>query len=506
MKKVLLTCPLSHKLFDVTLGHDNMRNFAYQHEEIKKSVDIEILKLDISESLEDQVKKIAHLKPDMVGMSTFIWNLYDNLYIAGEIKRMMPEVVIILGGPQISDPEWNILEYTDNIDGVVRGEGEVTFSLILKSWLKNGHVYDRTIPNYEFKENGQIIVNPDGPPIENLDIIPKRFENFRAEPGGHYCIETIRGCRNRCSYCFEGPKRIRKHSLEYVFSELENIYKAGIKNLQILDSSFTYDKKRFKEISSVLKKYGIRYSCCANIDELTPEIMDILIDTGLKDLDLGIQSTNPEALRLMNRKDNTSLFENYAKTMIQKVKGSDIRVSIDIIAGLPGDNLKTFCQSMDFAYNLRPFQVGAYPFQLLPGTEYFKRRDEFGIKFIPFTNVNKHANDRYDFQKYGLVTETFSFKKDEMITAHHICSFNTLIVRSRLVELMYELLNETGHNFSDLFFFADSILPSDFYSHFDDLDNRESAVYLWNCFCDVLYEYGKKYGCSKIAEKIKKIA
>jgi Fe-S oxidoreductase len=479
---------------DVVLGLDNIRNYAMQQDDLKDQVEIEILSPELNNSIENITEQIINKKPDMVGLSTYIWSVVDNIKLAEELKKRLPEVKIIFGGPQVSDIHWDIMQYTLNIDGVIRGEGEVTFSEMLRFWLKNGNLYSPDISGFSYRDiTGGIVHNPDRPPIKNIDIIPFRYKSFEADATKEYVLETFRGCYNSCGYCTMGNMPFRKHSTEYILEEIDNMAKAGIKNICILDTSFTFNRRRMEQISRRLSDYGIRYGCCAEAEELDAEIMDILLETGAMVIEFGLQSTNPDVLALMKRKFNKDLFEKNINMFMDKCKGRDLALIIDIICGLPGDNLKTFCQSMDFAYSLRPHIVALFPLNLLPGTDFYINHEKYGFKFIPFTHEMKQTKSIFNLNRFGWVLENATFSKEELKRGHDICMFNFLLMETKFSKLFYNIQKVNGLTFMQVYNDISNYLPEDFYDYLGSMNDLEKIQFFKYSLREAFLQYDKTF-------------
>lgn len=490
MKRILLVCQRLTNSIDVSYGLDNIRNYAMQQHDLNNQVDIEILSPGLDVTIQDLTMQIINKSPDMVGLSTFIWSVFDNMILAEKIKKQLPEVIIIFGGPQVSDTHWDILKYTPFVDGVIRGEGEVTFCELLRFWLNSGSICNQEIAGFSYRNvAGTIIHNCNRPHIENMDIIPFRYQNTSADKDKIYGLETVRGCYNRCGYCSMGGMAFRKHSVEYILDEISNMAEAGIRTISIWDSSFTFDRRRMELISRRLSDYGLRYTCCAKAEELDEDMMDILLETGALKVELGLQTINPYALKLMNRNYDLDLYKKNAHLLINKCKGKDMEVSIDIICGLPGDNLITFCQSMDFAYSLKPHCISSFPLCLLPGTDFFINHEKYGFKFVLYTQQMENVKNRYNMHKFGMVLENVTFSKEELEKGRVICLFNGFLMHTKYVNSIYEILDKYNITFTQFYNGIDKYLPIGFYDCLEASNNNDARHFIWNSFCDALTKY-----------------
>jgi Fe-S oxidoreductase len=461
-----------------------------QHNNVKDIVDIEILSIGPEHSIQDIIILVTNKAPDLIGLSTYIWTVFDNMALAEGIKKKLPEVKIILGGPQVSDIHWDILQYTPYVDGVIRGEGEAAFADMLKFWLDNGSLCDPSIAGLSYRDiSGKIIHNSEHPPIKDMDIIPSRYKGFHTEKNKIYGLETARGCYNRCGYCSLGGMSFRTHSVEYVLNEIDHMAEAGVKMIFFYDCSFTFNQHRMELISRKLAHYGIRYLCCVEAEELNEEMIDILLETGAIKIEFGLQTTNPYALKLMNRKCDLDLFERNVHLFMSRCKEYDAEVNIDVICGLPGDNLQTFCQSMDFVYKLKPHRISAIPLLLLPGTDFFVNREKYGFKFIPFTKEQRNVKSRYNMDICGLVLENMTFPRNELDKGKSICLFNKLLRNTKYTKLTYEILDKNNITFTQFYNTIEKYLSESFYDCLEtDNDSSKSSQYV-NSISEAFFKY-----------------
>lgn len=488
-KRIVLFPPQEIDKMDASYGMEKIKNYACKDSKICEHFNIEIVPLNSMIDFEQKFHQLLETGAiDLVGFSTFLWNVHHNIRDAEGIKIISPSTKVIFGGPQVSDVNsWNAMEYSNAIDFVAAGEGERTFYNFLKFWQDTGTLEDITVKGISYRNpNNTIVNNLPTPPIGELDTIPFSYMDKALDRNKFYGLETNRGCYHNCAYCGTGSQKFREHSLEYVLREIENMADSGAEKIILLDSSFTYNKKRAKKIAAMFKKYRLRYVCCAKAEELNDELIDIIIDSGVLKIEFGLQSTNPEALKAMRRPWNPDRFSKNLTLFMERSKNTDIEVNVDLICGLPGDNLVSFKESLNYSYSFFPKKIAAFPLQLLPGTEFFKNRDLYKIK-----TAQSHSSDiknlrslhRYLYHKFNLVEENFSFTRNEIDEGIKICKLNGLFFQSNLIDLVYLILKNENINFSD-FYNAFSLGVSD--ELFSSLDSPSLDIDVRRKIWDIL--------------------
>lgn len=488
MKRVVLSCPAVNEKIDVTYGLRKLERYAHAH--VTTPFASTIVPLRVGHRLDAALDLLLEQAPDLVGISTFLWNVRENLELARAIKERAPQTVVVLGGPQVSDPAWDVLALSDRVDLVVRGEGEATFAELLDAWLQAGALRAPTIAGTSYRRGGVGVHNPDRPPLGDLDAIPSIYDGFEARPDVLYGLETTRGCYLRCGYCSMGGVPFRRHSIDYVLRELDFIAAAGVRSLNILDSSFTFDPRRTIPIVRRLRDHGIRYICCGGAEELTGELADELLATGLQKIEFGLQATSAEALRLMDRRLHKERFAEGIGGLLSRCRGSDVEVTIDVIAGLPGDDLASFRETLDFAYSLRPHSVAAFPFQLLPATRFFHRAEELGIRAVPVAATTLGDHGRYRLHRYGQVTQTATFAAAEIEAARRLCMLNALVLQAHLTPLVYRVLDVERLSFSTWLERLAALFPPGFYERLEGMgDDPSLRGQVWSELRRALADY-----------------
>ncbi len=442
MKNIVLVSLTTRVKIEETYGLRKLMEYVYDKDpSVRNHIQIQLVQLGVYDDKLDNINKILEKKPHVIGFSTMITNIQYILWMCESIKKKEPDIKIMLGGPQVSDLHWTPYEYSTYIDAVIRGEGEATFKDVVDNYLVTGKLGSKDIKGISYLEdNGEVVHNEERPFIPDLDELPYIYPNVKGTSDMAYSIETTRGCYYRCGYCQMPYIKFRRHSLDYALNEIDNMAKAGIKIVVILDSSFTFNLERATAIATRLKKYGMKYTFTAKPEELNPEFIDLFIETGAFEINLGLQTINFETLKLLNRPLIKDKFEKNLRNLMDRVKDHDIKVTIDVMCGLPGDNLKSFCNTLNFAYHLKPARLGLYPFMLLPNTRLFREAGKYGIKSLPPIQETIRVIGRYNCHYYGLVTENYTFSSEELDTGRKMCLYLTVIFDLDLTQLIDKIL------------------------------------------------------------------
>lgn len=340
---------------------------------------------------EDLINFILSKKPIAVGFYTIADNMFMVSEAAGLIKKRAPETKIILGGPEATVKDSELLKESI-YDFAVRNEGEITLLELMKN-LKNSSVNINDIKGITYKKEGRIIKNPDRDFIKDLDALPSPDHDLLGGPGYVYPLVTGRGCPYNCIFCYEKAtgKKFRYRSVEKTFEEIINgLEKYKLKAFSIFDDTFVSDVKRAKDILRRLikfrneKKADFIFFCEARADILfqDKELAELLKEAGLKRLQIGVESGNQGILNAFKK----GITIEQIKRSIKLVYEAGIPSVVgNFILGAPGESKDTIRKSIEFAKELMDIAPGVFeatssflvPY---PGTEIEKKYEKYKLK------------------------------------------------------------------------------------------------------------------------------
>lgn len=351
--------------------HTNLA-IRYLKAQVEDILDIKLKEFTINTNLNYILKKIYEEKADLIIFSTYIWNLEETLKISRSLKKIKKDIKILLGGPEVSFEEKDLLLKNDCIDYIIRGEGEFTFKEFIKAYSKGESLSN--IKGLTYKLDDKIIQNEDRELIKDLDLIKSPYINIDKDEYKNKIIyyETSRGCPFNCEYCLSSTlDGIRFFSLDRVKSDIKNLIKSGVKQIKFIDRTFNIEKNRVLELLDFLIEIddgNINYHLEIAAHVLSKEIIDRLkyARKGLFQFEIGVQSTNEQTLREIGRyQDFNKLKEN-----VLKIKSyGNIHQHLDLIAGLPYENYESFKKSFNDVFNLDVGHVQLGFLKVLKGTK-----------------------------------------------------------------------------------------------------------------------------------------
>lgn len=332
---------------------------------------------------------------DLISFSCYVWNVRRILTLAETVKRAKPSLKILLGGPEVSFDAQRIMEENPFVDFIIEGEGEDPLPRLLEELNKKERPDLRYVLNLVYREDGKIHVNPEGPPI-GFARVPFPYNNLPCEKDKVVYYESVRGCPFRCSYCLSSIDRgIRALPMVRVKPDLDYFLSRNVMQVKFIDRTFNYDVRRCAEILKYIIEHdngitNFHMEMCGDlIDEATIGLLE-RARPGLFQLEIGVQTTNPDTLSAIRRSCNFGMLAHQVKRIREM---GTVHLHLDLIAGLPHEDFISFRKSFNDVYALKPHNLQLGFLKLLPGSPLRESAAEFGYVYRPYAPYEVISND-----------------------------------------------------------------------------------------------------------------
>ena len=335
---------------------------------------------------------IQKFSPRLVGFYINSDNIHNVKKLATDIKSWIPGVRIVVGGPLATIMKGKLLENAC-FDFVVIGEGEYPL-LGLATYYLRGEGTLKEIPSLFYRQDGEVVSNPRGEPVKDLDSLPPiDFSLIDVSYGFFY--SSGRGCPYKCSFCFQEVhgQGYRFYSADRVVNDIiRNAEKYNAKTVNIVDDTFVADTKRVEDICTKLmekrrqRKLDFVFFCEGRVDIFSRhlELLEKLKDAGMARLQIGVESGDQATLEHYRKRIRLEQIEQ----VVEKLgKLGGVSVYGNFIIGGPFETEKIFQKTLDFArklINLAPgqFECASSFLTAFPGTEIGENPEKFGLKIV----------------------------------------------------------------------------------------------------------------------------
>ena len=381
------------------------------------NAEIAIAEYTINQSMDEILGDLYERNPDVIGFSCYIWNWQMTKELIVEVKKLLPQTDIFLGGPEVSYEAEKIMEQygraseeTGNgpvIRGIILGEGEKTFCELVEYYAQRENMrknqnaeQDHAIKAYESKTDAHnslqdikgLLLDTGYTGVReplSFSEIPFLYEEQRLSGKGlqdfrnkiiYY--ESSRGCPFRCSYCLSSiDKTLRLRDLDRVLPELQFFLDCKVPQVKFIDRTFNCNRAHAMAIWQYLTERdngvtNFHFEIAAEL--ITEEELELFqkMRPGLIQLEIGVQTTNPRTLQAIHRSADMV----HLSQIVERIRaGHNIHVHLDLIAGLPEEDYESFVHSFNDVYAMKPEQLQLGFLKVLKGTEISLRKEEYGL-------------------------------------------------------------------------------------------------------------------------------
>jgi len=366
--------------------------------------DIEIAEYTIKDPAMNIVSDLFSRNPDVIGFSCYIWNIEETITVVNMLRKIKPDIRIVLGGPEVSYDTQQWMERLQDVDFIVMGEGEETFHHLLTEIEGDGkfHMVFGLAYRKRKGEETEIVVTP-GRPKLNLNELPSphRFQEDIPHLGSRVVyFETSRGCPFSCQFCLSSIEvGVRYFDMERTKSDILYLIENGAKLIKFVDRTFNIKRDYALEMFQFLieNHQGCVFQFEITADIMRPEVLDYLAEhapPGIFRFEIGVQSTNDPTNLAVQRRQNWS---KLVRTVTKVKDSGKIDQHLDLIAGLPLENYDTFRGTFNDVFALRPEELQLGFLKMLRGTGLRLDAEKWGYIYMDRAPYEMLGNDLMPF-------------------------------------------------------------------------------------------------------------
>jgi radical SAM superfamily enzyme YgiQ (UPF0313 family) len=327
----------------------------------------------------ETVREAIDFQPDLIGITLYSRFLKNVYILCGELKKKL-SVPIVLGGPHVTVMPEKVLEEFESVDYLIGGWGE--FSIGDFAEYLGQKVTADSVPGLCYRRSGAIVKNPPATIPENENDIPvpnrnllndmyekKLYFNIMSRRRNMDVLITSRNCLFACNFCFQSGKYY-EHSAERVLKEIREMATRGVDAIEIMDDSFTLNRKRAERIVDGILEEGLdlEFRIRSRVNSLDERLLRKLKEIGTRSINFGMESGCDDLLKMMNKKTSVSQNENICRL----TKKAGILCQTSWIIGYPGETRRMREQTLAFINRILPNTVTCNYLVPYPGTKVYQ--------------------------------------------------------------------------------------------------------------------------------------
>ncbi|MCP4650777.1 MAG: DUF4080 domain-containing protein [PVC group bacterium] len=362
MNSQIILTTLNAKYAHTAIG---LRYLYANLKELKSSAAIQ--EYIISDNLNEVAEKIISSFPSILGISVYIWNAVETSQLINIIKKVAPEITIILGGPEVSYLPMRV-DFS-SADYIIQGEGEDSFCSLCKS------VLTRELPSEKIIKSEPV----------DLKKIELPYDFYTDEDVLHRVIyvEASRGCPFSCEFCLSAiDKTVREFDLDLVLSHVSKLWERGVRKFKFVDRTFNLNINTADRILDYfLEKQSPYFIHFEVIPEHFPESLKEKIKQfppAAIQLEIGIQTLKPKTAETIKRKLD---FEKIKENLFFLQNQTNAHLHVDLILGLPGETIEDFGDNLNILTALSDSEIQLGILKKLSGTAISRHDEEYGMVY-----------------------------------------------------------------------------------------------------------------------------
>ncbi len=343
-----------------------------------------ILEFSINDAIETIAEKILAPKPDIIGIGVYIWNALEVKELIHIIKKVSPKTSLVLGGPEVSYTPFRV--NFDAADFIIQGEGEKAFYELCQKIIKNTPPKEKIVP--------MRLVD-----LKSLEL-PYKYYTDKDIATRYIYVEISRGCPFECEFCLSSmDEKVRTFDLNKVLEAFETLWERGARNFKFVDRTFNLNIKTANRILDFFLSKEPPYFAHFEVipDHFGSSLREKIAQFpyGALQLEIGIQTLNPEVAKRISRQMNLEKMKDNIDFLHNKTQA---HIHLDLIVGLPGEDLKSFGKNLDTLVGLSSCEIQIGILKKLSGT-HIKRHDiEFSMLYsdTPPYSILKNTTLSFD--------------------------------------------------------------------------------------------------------------
>jgi len=423
-----------------------------------------IREFTINDNIQDIAEQLLDNQPKIIGIGVYIWNALQTSALVATIKRVSPETIIILGGPEVSHVPFRI--HFDETDFIIQGEGDIAFGELCKAILAGMLPKERIIRA----------------PLPDVNTMALPYDHYSDEDvaNRYTYVEASRGCPFLCEFCLSSiDEKVRNFNVDLILEHLEILWQRGVRSFKFIDRTFNLNIKIATRLLDFFLAKCESEPCFVHFEVIPDHFPDALKERISKfppaslQLEVGIQTLNPEIAKNIHRNLKLEKIEQNIRFLENETAA---HMHLDLIVGLPGESLASFSENLNRLCAMTGSEIQIGILKKLSGTTLERHDRDYAMIYAdlpPYDILKNSCLSFEDIQQmkrfarfWDLYYNSGNFKQcmpllwpdGDVFTSFHAFSIwiygqtqsTWKISLERLAELLFTYLTEQGHDADDL--------------------------------------------------------
>lgn len=377
----------------------------------------------INENMQDIAEKILLQKPKIIGIGVYIWNVSDVSQLIHIIKKISPNTIIILGGPEVSYTPFRVnLEVADYI---IQGEGEIQFYTLCKNILENNKIEQKIFP-------------PQLLDVTSIEL-PYKYYTDNDIQNRHIYVEASRGCPYNCEFCLSSiDKKVRDFDVDTLLNEFETLWQRGARGFKFIDRTFNLN---IDVATKLLDFFLEKKEPFTTHFEVIPDNFPTPLREKIKlfakhslQLEVGIQTLKKDIAKNIKRNLNIEKIEDNLAFLENE---TNAHIHVDLIIGLPGESMESFGENLDKLSSITQCEIQVGVLKKLSGTTLNRHDDIYGMVYSDIPPYDILSNDLIPFETMQKLKRFARFWDIVYNSGNFIKTFELLVKDKSVFETFY---------------------------------------------------------------------
>ncbi|WP_010582933.1 B12-binding domain-containing radical SAM protein [Schlesneria paludicola] len=342
-----------------------------------------LLEFTIQQPTLDILAAILEQRPRIVGLGVYIWNIDETTRLVADLKRIRPEIVVVLGGPEVSY-ETEQQEIARLADRVICGEADLAFAKFCREQLEEPSTPAGDVPNLLTIDRSHV----SNAPLPVLTDLVLPYELYSDHDIAHRVlyVEASRGCPFTCEFCLSALEiPVRQFPLESFLQSMQRLLDRGALQFKFVDRTFNLNLRVGRAILEFfLSRYrpGMFLHFEMIPDRLPDSLKDLIVQfpAGALQFEVGIQTFNEEVCEHISRRQDNAVVEQNLRWLKES---TGVHIHADLIVGLPGETLESFAAGFDRLVGMGPHEIQVGILKRLRGTPIVRHDAEWRMIYSP---------------------------------------------------------------------------------------------------------------------------